>query len=171
MVFAGKVVGFEYRKGIPNQYMESRIKDSGKHIDWETLVVKFQVERWWKGEAALEIFLVTDETKNSDGTVTNSSCNYKFKEGESYLVYAYGKESELRTNVCSGTGALAEAKEVLEILGEGKEPVEKKDEPNKLLDVRAGAATFLSRRPLNFELREFGFASRQLSSCSLFIGY
>ncbi len=131
MVFAGKVVGFEYRKGIPNQHMESRIKDSGKHIDWETLVVKIQVERWWKGEAALEIFLVTDETKNSDGTVTNSSCNYKFKEGESYLVYAYGKESELRTNVCRGTGALAEAKEVLEILGEGKEPVEKKDEPNK----------------------------------------
>ncbi|MEJ7701417.1 MAG: hypothetical protein WKF71_17485 [Pyrinomonadaceae bacterium] len=80
--------------------------------------------------------MVTDETINSDGTATNSSCNYKFKEGESYLVYAYGKESELRTDVCTGTRTLAEAKEVLEILGEGKEPVEKKDEPNKLLDVR-----------------------------------
>ncbi len=136
MVFVGKVVGFEYHKGIPNQFMESSNKDSGKHIDWETLVVKFQVERWWKGEAASEIFMVTDETKNSDGTATTSSCNYKFKEGESYLVYAYGKESELRTDVCTGTGALAEAKEVLEILGEGKEPVKKKAEPNKSLDAR-----------------------------------
>ncbi len=120
MVFAGKVVGFEYRKGIPNQY------------------VKFQVERWWKGEATTEVFLITSETKKSDGTSSRSSCDSNFKEGESYLVYAYGKENKLRTHVCMRTRRLTENKD-LEILGKGKEPIEKKDEPNKSLDVRRGS--------------------------------
>ena len=95
MIFAGKVVGFEYRKGITNQYMESRRKDSSKNIEYETLVVKFQVERWWKGEATTEVFLATDETKNSDGTGSGSSCDYHFKEGEIYLVYAYGQRKRI----------------------------------------------------------------------------
>ena len=130
MIFAGKVVGFEYRKGIPNQYMESRKKDSGNNIEYETLVVKFQVERWWKGEATTEVFLATDETKNSDGTGSGSSCDYHFKEGETYLVYAYGKENELRTYACARTRPLTKTED-LKILGEGKEPIEKKDEPNR----------------------------------------
>ncbi len=136
MVFAGKVIGFEYRKGIPNQYMESRKKDLGKDFEYETKVVRFQAERWWKGEATTEVFLVTDETKNSDGTGSGSSCDYHFKEGESYLVYAYGKEGELRTHACARTRLLNKTEDI-KILGEGKEPVEKKDEPNNSMDVRA----------------------------------
>ena len=136
MIFAGKVVGFEYRNGIPNEYIESREKETGKHVDYETKIVRFQVERWWKGEAATEVFLVTDETKNSDGTATGSSCDYHFKESESYLVYAYGKENELRTHACTRTRLLNKTEDV-KILGEGKEPVENKGEPNNSMDVRA----------------------------------
>ncbi len=121
MVFAGKVIGFEFRKGIPKHYMVSRDKDADTQIDYETLIVKFQVERWWKGEAAKEIFLITDEIKNSDGTGSGSSCDYHFKEGESYLVYAYGKDGELRTYACTRTRVLTKTED-LKILGEGKEP-------------------------------------------------
>jgi hypothetical protein len=130
MVFAGKVVGFEYRKGIPNEHMQSR------HVDYETKVVRFQVEWWWKGETPREIFLITDETRNADGTGSNSGCNYNFKEAESYLVFAYGKENELRTDSCSGTQPWNTAIEYLKILGEGKEPLKKKDESNKSSRVR-----------------------------------
>lgn len=126
MVFVGTAVGFEYRKGIFNQYMESVKKDSGKHIDYETLIVKFQVEQWWKGKPTSDIFLVTDETKNSDGTASNSSCNYKFKEGECYLIYAYGKENELRTDNCAGTKPFNQAREDLKILGKGKVSVKRR---------------------------------------------
>ena len=129
VVFAGKVVGFEYRKGIPNRFMQS------KNVDYETKVVKFQVERWWKGEVPREIVLATDETINADGTASNSSCNYNYKEGDSYLVFAYEKENVLRTMSCSRTQPLSRAEEDLKILGEGKEPVENKDEPNKSMDV------------------------------------
>ncbi|HSK70237.1 MAG TPA: hypothetical protein VK892_00975 [Pyrinomonadaceae bacterium] len=131
MVFAGKVVGFEYRKGIPKRHLVLREKNLDKQIDYETLVVKFQVEQWWKGESATEIFLVTDNTKNSDGISSGSSCDYSFGEGERYLVYAYGKEGELRTNSCARTKLLTKAEEDLKILGEGKEPIEKKDEPKE----------------------------------------
>ena len=130
MVFTGKVIGFEYRKGIRNEYMETLEKDSGKHIEYETKIVKFQVERWWKGEATSEIFLQTLETKNSDGTGSNSSCDYHFKEGESYLVYAFGKENALQTHACARTRPLTANKD-LKILGEGKEPLKRKDETNK----------------------------------------
>ena len=163
MVFAGKVVGFEYRKGVPNEFMQS------KGIDYETKVVKFQVGQWWKGETPREIFLVTDETRNADGTASNSSCNYDFKEGESYLVFAYGKENELRTNSCSRTQPLNKADEYLKILGEGKEPLENNDEPNKSMDVRAKQRLRYQTCPLNFSLRVAGFAPRHLNRSMLFL--
>ncbi|MGB7068567.1 MAG: hypothetical protein WBD22_03675 [Pyrinomonadaceae bacterium] len=121
-VFAGKVIGFEYRKGIPT---ESRRKVEGRQIEYETLVVKFRVERWWKDEGS-EVFLITSYTKNSDGTTTISSCDYEFNEGDTYLVYAYGKKGELRTSFCTRTKLLKKADEDLRILGEGKGPVESK---------------------------------------------
>ncbi len=50
-------------------------------------------------------------------------------------MYAYGKKSELRTYACTRTRVLTKTED-LKILGEGKEPLEKKDEPNKSMDVR-----------------------------------
>ena len=41
------------------------------------------------------------------------------------------------------------------------------DAANKSLDVRARTATFIRRCPLNFSLREFGFAPRQLNRYAL----
>lgn len=129
VVFSGKVVGFEYRKGIPNWLMDMDAKRTGKPIEYETLVVKVQVEKWWKGDVPTEIFLITDETKNADGTTSVSSCNYRFSKDESYLIFAGGKENEYRTNNCSRTQKMAEAEKDLKILGEGKEPIENKDDP------------------------------------------
>ena len=162
VIFAGKVIGFEYRKGIPNEYMESLKKYLGKDFEYETKVVKFQVERWWKGEATTEVFLATDETKNSDGTGSGSSCDYHFKEGETYLVYANGKGNELRTHACARTRLLSKTED-LKILGEGKEPVEKKDEPNKSMDVRQIQRLSYSACPLNSNELSGGFAPRHLS--------
>ena len=167
MVFVGKVVGFEYRKDIPKHYLVLRDKDSDNHIDYETQVVKFQVERWWKGEATSEIFLVTDNIKNSDGTASSSSCDYSFEEGKSYLVYANGKENELRTNACARTKPFIKAEEDIKILGEGKEPVEKKNEPNKSMDVRAKQRLCYQWFLVNSKLRGGGFAPRHLSRSAL----
>ncbi len=135
VVFSGKVVGFEYRKGIPNWHMDLRAKENGEQIDYETLVVKVQVKQWWKGEAPTEIFLLTDSTKNADGTSSLSSCDFSFRQGESYLVFATGKENEYRASNCLRMQKLTQAEEDLKILGEGKKPIESKGEPNKPLDA------------------------------------
>jgi hypothetical protein len=42
----------------------------------------------------------------------------------------------LRTYACTRTRPLSKTEDI-KILGEGKEPVEKKDEPNNSMDVRA----------------------------------
>jgi hypothetical protein len=152
-VFSGEVVGFEYRKGIPNWFMDEQAKQTGKAIDYETLVVKILVKQWWKGDAPTEIYLLTGSTKNADGTSSHSSCGYTFHKGGTYLIFAAGKENEYRTSDCLRTRKLTEAKDDLKILGEGKKPVENKDEPKQVIWQESETATFFSRCPLNFELR------------------
>ncbi len=45
-VFSGEVIDFEYRKDIPNWFMDEQAKETGKRINYETLVVKVRVNRW-----------------------------------------------------------------------------------------------------------------------------
>lgn len=128
LVFSGKVVGLEYRKDIPNRFMDEQAKATGVKIDYESLIVRIQVNQWWKGDAPPEIFLLTDDTKNADGSLLRSSCDYDFLKDESYLIFAEGKENEYRrANNCSGTQKLTEAEKTIKILGEGKKPIEIKD--------------------------------------------
>ncbi len=139
-VYSGEVVGFEYRKDLPNRFMDEQAKETGKVIDYETLVVKVRVSQWWKGEPPTEVYLLTSSTRNADGTSTQSSCDYTFYKGETYLIFATKfntkKENEYRTSDCLRTRKMSAADDDLKILGEGKKPSENKDEPNKSLDVR-----------------------------------
>lgn len=82
------------------------------------LAVTFAVDRQWKGIADKEVVV---RTGTNDGI-----CGYKFKKGTSYLIYAHEtKREELKylvTNICTRTAAVADAKEDLKALGEGKKP-------------------------------------------------
>lgn len=132
MVFSGKVIGFEYRKGIHSEYMDSTNKNSAKPVEYEMKVVKLQVTKWWKAEASTEIFLVTFETRYTDGTGgSHEGCNYNLKEGENYLIYASLRQNHLSAHSCSRTKPLTDAEADLKILGKGKEPIDNKDIPTK----------------------------------------
>lgn len=124
MIFSGKVTGFEYRKNIPNQIRESQTDISSNQADYETMVVKFQVEQWWKGEAPPIVFLITNQLKYADGSGRYRSCDFRFYENESYLIYASGNKDELRTSICRRTKILTKAGEDLRSLGDGKKPIE-----------------------------------------------
>ncbi len=140
-VFSGEVVAFEYRKGIPNWSMDERAKETGKVIEYETLVVKVRVNQWWKGEPPTEVYLLTRSTRNADGTSLGNSCDFTFDEGETYLIFATKHntkdENEYRTGICSRTRKLSSADNDLKILGESKKPSENNDEPKKSMDGRA----------------------------------
>ena len=60
-------------------------------------------------------------------------CGYPFKEGQEYLVYAYGKGEPFKVDLCSGTKPLSKANADLALLGklgEGEKPTNGGDSLN-----------------------------------------
>ena len=76
-----------------------------------SLKVTLRVSEAWKGpqQETLEVSTPRD----------GATCGYAFKEGQEYLVYAYGKEEPFEVDLCSGTKALSDADADLRVLGDG----------------------------------------------------
>ena len=126
------------RRNVPEEFKQASAIFSGTAIaeeyrepklgnDWESkgskrLVVRFEVERWWKGSSQNEVVLYTSEMKLADGTTWFMAEDYRFQIGEKYLVYAFGSSEQLQTNVCTRTAKWEEAKGDLQELGEGRVP-------------------------------------------------
>lgn len=120
-VFIGKVERFDFLKNVPNEFLES-LRATTPNLTWETKTAVFRVDRYWKGIDEAEISIVTDVTRNSDGTASNSSDDYKFEEGKTYLVFAWKFKGFLKTSDCSFTRRDDQIDEILSLLGEGKKP-------------------------------------------------
>jgi hypothetical protein len=83
-------------------------------INWRTRV-EFSVMEVWKGTASSEIGIIT--------VPGSHSCNFNFKEGDEYIVYAYGSEKEgMYTHKCTRSALLIDASEDLTDLGKGIRP-------------------------------------------------
>lgn len=80
--------------------------------DQDGSIVKFDVDRAWKGLSENNVTVVT---ANSE-----ASCGYPFKEGKEYLVYARGSnENTLSASLCSRTAPAADAYDDFRVLGAG----------------------------------------------------
>ena len=112
-VFSGKVVSQEY--------VDVHTDSSDKASEPKAVVVKLKAERWWKGNGSREVLLYTSVRKYPSGTTSMMADDFTFRQDESYLVYAYGPEKELRTSRCTRTKKLADAEDDLRELGAGKE--------------------------------------------------
>lgn len=122
-IFSARYIGAEYRKGIVSESVELHLSVSGEKKNYETLVLKFEVEKWWKGDLKKEVVLVTDVARFSDGSGLISDCEIAFQKGERYLIYAFGEKDKLQTGACSRTARLRKAKNDLRLLGKGKKPL------------------------------------------------
>ncbi|MBK9527692.1 MAG: hypothetical protein IPO41_05095 [Acidobacteria bacterium] len=128
MVFQGEVVGFEYRKGIRDEFDSGRIDSADRPLGYEKMVVKFKVESWWKGDLASAIFLVTGQNRYSDGTRSTNSCEFDFQKGKTYIVFAdLNKAAAMpQTNNCSSTREAKDeyghADAIRKVLGKGTLP-------------------------------------------------
>jgi hypothetical protein len=80
----------------------------------DPIAVTFQVETVWKGPVEPTLLVTTARD--------SASCGYHFDLNQSYLVYAYGSERNLETNLCSRTTRLSPILEDLAVLGEGTAP-------------------------------------------------
>ena len=92
------------------------IDDKSEHGD---RLIKFRVERFWKGELMEEIILATENER--------SSCAQPFEKGKSYLIFANIYDDKLQTGGCLPNREISRAADELEILGEGEIP--KKNKP------------------------------------------
>jgi hypothetical protein len=109
-------------KSVKQQVVEARMQSkavfSGEVVEIiadppiYSLRVKFRVEKYWKGVLSNEVIVVTGRG--------GGDCGYRFKVGAHYLVFAYGVDTRLGTNICQRTKELAEAAEDLKLLGKGK---------------------------------------------------
>jgi hypothetical protein len=118
VVFSGKAVAEEYRRIITPQ--------PGWPEVGEILVIKFSVERWWKGSGEGEVFLHTGVSRWPGGYTRIFSEGFNFTVGEKYLVYASGDVDNLTTTSCERTTKLENADHDLKALGEGRLPKKKK---------------------------------------------
>jgi hypothetical protein len=100
-VFSGEVLDVE--EGPPTTTFGIRLASS---------TVTLRVSEVWKGpkRETLEVSTPRDEM----------SCGYPFKEGQVYLVYAYGKEEPFKVDLCSQTKPLSKADANLQVLGDGE---------------------------------------------------
>jgi hypothetical protein len=96
-VFAGEVVNIS--KGKPLS-----IREPNK--------VSFRVSEVWKGPERETLEVATPRG--------GAACGYPFKEGQEYLVYAYGKEDLFKVDLCSQTKLLSKASVDLKALGNGE---------------------------------------------------
>ncbi len=105
---------------IPQKIEQAHTVFSGEVIGRTATKIRFKVQKWWKGTPYYEIFIYADSK-------VITSCDVSFKNGETYLVYAFrsSPENKLETNECTGTKELTAADEDLKILGKGKPPTRK----------------------------------------------
>jgi len=97
-VFVGKVV----------QVVE------GKKDVFPRKTVVLVVSTVWKGKLTKELSLTTG--------IGGGDCGYRFEEGKSYLIYAYGDVKKgMSTNICTRTRPLERAAMDLRALGKGNE--------------------------------------------------
>lgn len=126
-VFSGKVVGYEFRKGLVTDFdgPPLTVEEASER---EVKLVRFKVDRWWKMALPAEVLLTTEDWRRpaKEGEIPISlwsGCQLPLIEGESYLVYASGTADTLRYRACSRTASLAKAAEDLKVLGKGKRPL------------------------------------------------
>jgi hypothetical protein len=112
-VFIGKVV----KTNVPNRKLHINLRFPFVHFvhlaHWGTRI-EFSVKEVWKGQASSEIGIM-----NPPGY---HGCNLIFKEGDEYLVYAYGEREGMYTHKCTRTALLIDANEDLAELGKGIRP-------------------------------------------------
>ena len=110
-VFMGRVVSVrEFERG----------DNTNSSLDPTT--VEFDVQTVWKGSNYGTMFLTT----NRD----DSSCGFRFREGETYVVYSHDGST---VNICSRTRRLSDAAPDLAELGERRKPAEGTIAPTPVL--------------------------------------
>ena len=104
----GKRSDAEIKAAVVKEFNESASVFSGEVVAQDMLTVKFRVITMWKGDALEEFTMSTGTVKLGEDSYRSSSCDYNFKVGEKYLVYArWAENNQLIARSCTRTRILS----------------------------------------------------------------
>jgi hypothetical protein len=79
----------------------------GEPIAGNSLALRFRVQSVWKGELGQEVVMSTGAEPTADGLISSSSCDFSFRDGEVYVVFASGpSHTQMRAHSCTFTSLL-----------------------------------------------------------------
>jgi hypothetical protein len=97
----------QIKAAIAKEFNESASVFSGEVIALDIFTVRFRLITMWKGDAIEEFTMSTGAKKISEDSFSSSSCDYGFKVGEKYLVYARtNDDNQLVARSCTRTNVL-----------------------------------------------------------------
>ena len=100
----------EARAALVKDFNEAFAVFTGEAVEGDTFTVKFKVDKLWKGSVGDRIVMPTGAKKYEDGTYSVNSCDYSFRVGERYLVFAYGDSAgKMQAHACTRTKPLSRA--------------------------------------------------------------
>lgn len=109
----------EARASLVRDFNRTFAVFTGEVIGLDTFKVKFKVDKIWKGDFGDDIVMRTGAVDVGGGLVSSSSCDYSFKHGEKYLVFAYGDTAaEIQARACTRTKELGRAEQEIKDLDE-----------------------------------------------------
>jgi hypothetical protein len=76
---------------------------SGQVVALDTFRVRMHVDKVWKGETRSEVTLLTGVEDLGNGMMRSNSCNYSYRAGETYVIFASGTSDKLMARGCSRT--------------------------------------------------------------------
>ena len=101
------VNGLSYREHVRKQFGEAYAVFSAEAIAVGRDTVTFRLDDVWKGELPRELSMEAAPDPNVYPTASISSCDYFFKAGARYLIFAYGSSvATMKTKPCTPTGEL-----------------------------------------------------------------
>lgn len=104
----GKWSEKQIKAAIAKEFNESASVFSGEVVALDTFTVKFKLITMWKGDALEEFTISSGAKKISEDSYRSSSCDYNFKLGEKYLVYARATDdNQLVARSCTRTNVLS----------------------------------------------------------------
>src|SRR5688572_26686954 len=96
-----------YREHVRKQFGEAYAIFSAEAIAVGRDTVTFRLDDVWKGELPRELSMAAAPDPNVYPTASISSCDYVFKAGTRYLIFAYGSSvATMKTEPCTPTGEL-----------------------------------------------------------------
>jgi len=107
----------EFARQVRQQMGEALAVFVGEPVAWNQLTYRFRVQSVWKGDLGPEVVMSSGNEPTADGLVRGSSCNFGFRVGQTYLVFAYGTTHlQMKAHSCTFTTSIEHSQVSLSML-------------------------------------------------------